>query len=230
MKMKDKKIGLLGLTISLVGFVVYSICVFLLASNYTSTFWISYIFTAIAFFAQIIAGLTFSKTDADSKFLQLPLFYIGSCYLLIQLVVGIVFMLIHISATLPLILQVMILAVYLSLMLTSLIGKEQITKTEANIKATTFNIRMLTIDAEHLYTSEVNEDKKAELKKLYEAIRYSDPVSTTDKVRSLDVQIDAAFKKIETLVTSCSLEDLNSEIKIVLDLIAKRSLLCKSSK
>ena len=216
--------------ISLVGLGVYNLCVFLLASNYTSTFWVSYIFTTIAFFAQIIVGLIFGKSDTDSKFIQLPLFYFGGIYFVIQLVVGILFMIIPISVTLPLILQVIILAIYLSIILTSTIAKEQITKTEANIKTETFNIKMLTLDAEHLYMSEVNENKKSELKKLYEAIRYSDPMCTTEAIKNLDLQIDSAFKSLSTIVDSCSVEDLSKEIKPILDLLAKRNLLCKSSK
>lgn len=228
--MQDKKIGILVIIISLVGLGVYSLCAFLLVSNYTSTFWMSYIFTTIAFFSQIIVGLIFGRSDVNSKFLQLTLLYFGGIYFVIQLVAGILFMIIPMSVTLPLILQVCIFAIYLSIILASTSAKEQITKTEANINIATFNIKMLTIDAEHLYMSEVNENKKTELKKMYEAIRDSDPMSTTDAIKNLDLQIDAAFKSLSTIVDSCTAEELNREIKPILDLLTKRNLLCKSSK
>lgn len=163
--MKDKKIRILGMIIALIGLGVYNLCVFLLASNYTRGFWVSYVFTTIAFLAQIFVCLIFGKSDANSKFLQLPLFYIGGFYFVIQFVVGIVFMIIPMPVTLSLILQVIILAAYLSITLTSTIAKEQITKTEANIEIETLNIRMLSMDAEHLYICEANENKKTELKK-----------------------------------------------------------------
>ena len=115
--MQDKKIGILVIIISLVGLGVYNLCAFLLVSNYTSTFWVSYIFTTIAFFAQIIVGLLFGRSDANSRFLQLTLFYFGGIYFVVQLVAGILFMIIPMSVTLPLILQVCIFAIYLSIIL-----------------------------------------------------------------------------------------------------------------
>ena len=77
---------------------------------------------------------------------------------------------------------------------------------------------------------EVNENKKTELKKMYEAVRDSDPMSTTDAIKNLDLQIDTAFKSLSSIVDSCTAEDLNREIKPILDLLTKRNLLCKSSK
>lgn len=228
--MKNKKISVLWTLISIMGLAVYNLCVFLLATHYTNAFWVSYIFTSIAFAVQLVAFLIFNKSNANSKFLGLPLFYFVGGYFTVQLVAGIVFMLIPMSATLPLIIQVIILVVFLSAILTGAIAKEQFSRTEANINSAAFNIRTLAMNAEQLYLAEENGNKKAELKELYEAIRYSDPMSTSEAIRKLDDQIDTAFKKVCSMTDACSESDLKKEIKPILDLITKRNLLCRSGK
>ena len=228
--MKNKKISVLWTLISIMGLAVYNLCVFLLATHYTNAFWLSYIFTSIAFAVQLVAFLIFNKSNANSKFLGLPLFYFVGGYFAVQLVAGIAFMLIPMSAKLPLIIQVIILVVFLSVILTGAIAKEQFSRTEANINSAAFNIRTLAMNAEQLYLAEENGNKKAELKKLYEAIRYSDPMSTSEAIRKLDDQIDTAFKKVCSMTDACSESDLKKEIIPILDLITKRNLLCRSGK
>lgn len=225
-----KKSSTIGTLISVLGLGVYNLCVFLLVTHHTNGFWISYIFTSIAFMAQLVVFLIVDKSNANTQFLRLPLFYIVGGYFAIQLVVGIMFMLIPTSATFPLIVQVIILAAFLTVTMTVTIAKEQILKTEENTNNASFNLRTLTINAEQLYLAEVNGRKKAELKKLYEAIRYSDPVSIPDATRNLDGQIDTAFRNLSLIIDSCSESELEKEIKPILDLLTSRNLLCKSGK
>ena len=225
-----KKSSTIGTLISVLGFGVYNLCVFLLVTHHTNGFWISYIFTSIAFMAQLVVFLIVDKSNANTQFLRLPLFYIVGGYFALQLVVGIMFMLIPTSATFPLVVQVIILAAFLTVTMTVTIAKEQILKTEENINNASFNLRTLTINAEQLYLAEVNGRKKAELKKLYEAIRYSDPVSISDATRNLDDQIDTAFRNLSLIIDSCSESELEKEMKPILDLLTKRNLLCKSGK
>lgn len=225
-----KKSSTIGTLISVLGLGVYNLCVFLIVTHHTNGFWISYIFTSIAFMAQLVVFLIVDKSNANTQFLRLPLFYIVGGYFALQLVVGIMFMLIPTSATFPLIVQVIILAAFLTVTMTVTIAKEQILKTEENINNASFNLRTLTINAEQLYLAEVNGRKKAELKKLYEAIRYSDPVSISDATRNLDDQIDTAFRNLSLIIDSCSESELEKEMKPILDLLTKRNLLCKSGK
>lgn len=225
-----KKSSTIGTLISVLGLGVYNLCVFLLVTHHTNGFWISYIFTSIAFMAQLVVFLIVDKSNANTQFLRLPLFYIVGGYFALQLVVGIMFMLIPTSATFPLVVQVIILAAFLTVTMTVTIAKEQILKTEENINNASFNLRTLTINAEQLYLAEVNGRKKAELKKLYEAIRYSDPVSISDATRNLDDQIDTAFRNLSLIIDSCSESELEKEMKPILDLLTKRNLLCKSGK
>lgn len=228
--MKDKKIGILGVLISLVGLGIFNLCVFLLVSDYTKVFWSAYIFTTIAFVAQGVVDFLFGKSNANANFLSLPLFYTGSIYFAAQLIIGIICMVAPVSITFAILVQALILAAYITVTLTSTIAKEQIIKTDDNIKKATNYICTLTIEAEQFYLSQEDASKRLELKKLYEAIRYSDPMSSTEEICIIDEQINIAFRLLSEKVTSVTADELKREIKPILDLVIKRNLVCRASK
>lgn len=228
--MKNKKISILEALIFLIGLGVFNFCAFLLVSNYTTVFWLAYIFTTIAFFAQGVVGIISRKSKADAKFLSLPLGYIGSIYFVVQLIIGIVCMVVPVSIVFALIVQLLILGAYITVTLASTIAKEQILENDDNIKKTTSYIRTLTIETEQLYLSQEDARKKAELKKLYEAIRYSDPMSSTDEICMIDKQIFIAVRVLSEKVSVVTVDDLKQEIKPILDLILKRNMICRASK
>ncbi len=86
--------------------------------------------------------------------------------------------------------QALIFAAYILVIFTSIIAKEQIIKTDGRIKKSTDCIRSLMTEAEQLYLSQKDAIKKVELKKLYEAIRYSDPMSSIEEICIIDEQIN----------------------------------------
>lgn len=228
--MKDKKIGILGALLPLVGLGVFNLCVFLLVSDYTNVFWTAYIFTTIAFVVQGVVNFAFGKLNANAKLLSLSLFYIGGIYFAVQLIIGIVCMVAPVSITFAVLVQMLILAVYFTVTFTSTIAKEQIIKTDDNIKKVTSYIRALAIEAEQLYLLQEDASKKVELKKLYEAIRYSAPMSSTEEICIIDEQINVAFRVLSEKVSSVTVDDLKQEIKPILDLVTKRNMVCRASK
>lgn len=228
--MKDKKVGILGVLISLVGLGLFNLSVFLLVSDYTNVFWSAYVFTTIAFVAQAAIDFTFSKLNANAKFLSLSLFYISSIYFAVQLIVGILCMTAPVSITFAVLVQTFILAAFIIITLTFIVAKEQITKADDDIKKATNYIYSLTIEAEQLYLSQEDASKKVELKKLYEAIRYSDPISSTEEISIIDEKINIAFCALSEKVSSVTVEELKQEIKPILDLVNKRNMLCRASK
>ena len=80
--MKNKNLGYAVLGIL---FVLISVIVFVIPTEKTATFWIAYIFTAIAFVAQIAIWKKALGKEATlkSKFLGLPVVHISIVYLII---------------------------------------------------------------------------------------------------------------------------------------------------
>lgn len=228
--MKNKKQTLIWALIIIVALIVYNLCVFTIASNYTNAFWASYVFTTVAFLSQLVVGSVLINSANDVGFLGLPLIHIGGVYFVVQLVAGMVCMMAPIPFGFAAIVQVIILSAYIIAALFVSLAKNSVINTDVHIKEATGFIRNLTIEAEHLYLSEENESKKSELKKLYEAIRYSDPMSSTKEICMLDEQISAALRTVNNIASTGTVDDLKREVKYALDLVAKRNLLCKSSK
>lgn len=102
-------------------------------------------------------------------------------------------------------------------------------KIDEKIKGQTQFIKLLTADAEHLMSSSKTAELKAEAKNVYEAIRYSDPMSS-DALTDIEGQIQNEFKAFSQAVVSEDLELAKSVAGELMNLIDGRSKKCKALK
>ena len=88
---KKNKMAYLALGII---FIVFNVLAFAIPTEKTGTFWTAYVFTVLAFAAQIgIWRLAFGKVETlKSKFLGIPLLHVGIVALIVQLIAFAVFM------------------------------------------------------------------------------------------------------------------------------------------
>lgn len=230
--MRMKKRGLLAVLSFLVVVGIYNVCVFMLVNEYTNLFWISYIFTWIAFLSCIVV-LFLSGWNLDTKrdgFLGLPMSICCGSYVLLQLIAGSICMFLEVSFKGAFLIQIILFAFFLLVSFGTAAGQERILETEMSVQENTDFIRNLTMNAENLYYAEMDMGKKNELKKLYEAIRYSDPVSSTSEICLMDEQINEVYCLVHENVEKESTEALQKNVKKILDLLKKRNTLCKLSK
>ena len=89
-------------------------------------------------------------------------------------------------------------------------------------------IRNMTNEAELLWNTTQNDTYKSELKKVYEALRYSDPVSN-EQLSSIEHEIEMSFNQLKNTISNDD-EDIISVSKTLLSLIEERNLKCKMSK
>ena len=75
-------------------FILFNVIAFAVPTDKTITFWIAYAFTVVAFALQIgIWNAAFKVAETlKSKFLGVPIVYVGIVYLVLQLIVFAVFM------------------------------------------------------------------------------------------------------------------------------------------
>ncbi len=135
-----------------------------------------------------------------------------------------------ISFTVSLIIQVAILAVFIGIFLFVLMGRDHISENEKEVHGRTGFIQELIAETEYFYRIESQYEKKAELKKIYEAVRYSDPVSSTAKICELNRQIKVSLQFLYGNMDGISAEELQKNTKYILDLLTRRNNLCKMSK
>lgn len=184
--MKNKNLGyvVLGILLALV-----SIITFVIPTKKTGTFWISYVFTAIAILAQIVIWKnTFGREDTlKSKFLGLPVVHVGIAYLVVQIVAFTVFTAVPV---LPIWSAIVACAVILGFSVIFMIageaGRGEIERVETKVQKKIFFIKELQADVELLIDREMDTEIRTALQQLAEKIRFSDPMSddTLSKIES----------------------------------------------
>lgn len=204
-------------------FALFNVIAFVVPTDKTATFWVAYAFSVIAFAVQIpLWKIAFGKKDTlKSKFLGIPVIHVGITYLIIQLIAFAVFM---IFPTLPVWLAVIVCAIILATSALCIIagqaGANEINRVEEKIKIKRAFIQFLQTDIEMLAESETDTETKAELKKLAEKVRFSDPMSH-EMLGELESRISA---KVEEMKTATDKKGLIAEINI---LLTERNKKCK---
>ena len=200
-------------------FVLFNVIAIAVPTAKTSTFWIAYVFTTIAFASQIaIWKFAFKGADTlKSKFLGIPLISVGITYLIIQLITFTIFMAFPIA---PSWIAIVVCALILGISAISLIGtetgREEINRVEEKVEKKVFYIKSLQVDIEMLASDETDDDIKAALTKLVEKIRFSDPMSN-DVLADIEAEITAKVKELKTA------ENKTEIIKVLDSLLTERN-------
>lgn len=219
-----KKKGL-AYAVLVIAFALFNVVAFFIPTEKTATFWIAYAFSAIAFLLQIVIWkLAFKGTDTiKSKFLGIPLLSVGFRYLVIQVIAFVVFMIFPALPTwIPIVVCSVILGGSAICLIGTETGREEISRVEEKVKSKVFYIKSLQVDVEMLAETESDPTTKAELTKLAEKIRFSDPMSS-DALAEIETEIVNKIKEIKTsndklaiiAVTSALVEERNKKAKIL---------------
>ena len=183
-----------------IAFVLFNVIAFVVPTAKTSTFWIAYVFTTIAFASQIVIWkFAFKSADTlKSKFLGIPLISVGITYLIIQIVAFAIFIAFPIAPTwIAIVVCTLILGISAICLIGTETGREEINRVEEKVEKKVFYIKSMQVDVEMLAIAETNTDIKAALTKLAEKIRFSDPMSNETLV-DLETEITAKVKELKT--------------------------------
>ena len=204
-------------------FALFNVIAFVVPTDKTATFWTAYAFSVVAFAAQIpLWRIAFGKKDTlKSKFLGIPVIYVGITYLIIQLIAFAVFMIFPILPVwLAVVVCTTILAISALCAIAGQVGANEINRVEEKIKVKRAFIQFLQTDIEMLAETETDSETKIALKKLAEKVRFSDPMSH-EMLGELESRISA---KVEEMKTAA---DKKALIEEVAALLTERNKKCK---
>ena len=231
MKLNEKeKKGVLVLALL---FVVYTLIVLAVPFAKGGMFWLTYLFTAVAFGVQAyVFKLSFEKeAGAKSKFYGFPIARVGVLYLAVQIVLGLVFM--ALAAVAPVWLA---LVLYLALLVAAAVGviatdsiRDEVERQDTQLKKNVATMRALQSKAAALPARCEDAPAKAALEKLAEEFRYSDPVSAPTLVE-MESSLTAALDELETAVVDADNTAALDLCKTISVTLAKRNQLCKLNK
>lgn len=189
--------------------------------KYTSSFWVGYVFITISFVGQLLcAMLALKEQNLTKLFYNIPLIRISYSGLIVSFVFGGMCMLLSLLPYwIGALVAVAVLAVTALSLVKASAAASMVADIDEKIKQQTFFIKNLTVEAEMLIARAKTPESKAVCKKVYEALRYSDPMSS-DALAEIERKIDAQFAAFSSTTSSETAEEL-------LLLIGERNRKCK---
>lgn len=196
--------------------------------KYTASFWIGYVFITLSFAGQLVCGYFAFKAEKLKKlFYNLSLVTTSFIGLILSFVFGGLCMLL---SALPYWVGVIFCAALLAFnvvaVMKSSAAVDLVSAVDDKIKVQTLFVRSLTTDAECLLQRAQSDAVKAECKKVYESVRYSDPMSN-DALASLESEITIKFAKFSDAVSVDNAESVFEMARELMLLIDERNKKCK---
>lgn len=219
----------------IIGFVLFNAITFLIPNEVFGVtrfdkgiFWIAYALITLSFIAQIITAHKFIKDDSNEKmFLNIPLLRTGYIAIIVSIIVGLIFMIFPVIPTwIGAIVCLLIAGCFVIACVNASTVANVVHDIDIKVKTKTFFIKSLTVDADTLMASAKSDAVKAECRKVYEAIRYSDPMSN-DALSSVESQITIKFAELTEAVKEDNAERVVELVNEVVFLVGDRNKKCK---
>lgn len=196
--------------------------------NYDARFWISFVFIVASFIGNLVcAFFAFKAENLKKMFLNLPLITVSWSALIAMLVAGSALMLIpNCPAWIAAIVCIVVLAINAIAVIKAVWAADTVNKVDEKVKAQTSYIKNLTVDAESILARAKSEPVKEECKKVYEAVRYSDPMSNS-ALASIESEIAIKFAKLSDAVVDDDFETVSNFTGKIIILLGDRNKKCK---
>lgn len=195
--------------------------------HYSTSFWLGYIFANLALLLSLGTGIYVFRTDDIKKqFHGLPVIMATYSSLLLLFVIGFFTTILPI---LPVWLNIILLIGISVFALIAAIGgdlvSDVVTGQDKEIRAKTVLIKSLTAEIGGLQ-SIVSANQKDMWQKVYDALRYSDPMSA-DGLAQIEAQIAEKTAAFTAAINTNNDTDTNSLGQQLLGLISQRNTQCK---
>ena len=199
-------------------------------SKFGGAFWAGYIFITLAFIGQLVcAYIAFKAENLKKLFYNLPLITVSYTGLILTIVFGALCMAIpNLPNWVGIIVCLLVLAFTAIAVIKAKATAEAVDNIDNKIKAQTQFIKMAPVNAENIMSRAKSDAVKTECKKVYEALRYSDPMSN----ETLNVEEAKITIKMDEFANAVN-TDADNISKIadeIISLINERNNKCKALK
>lgn len=215
--------------------VVYIVAFLIIPFNKIAASWISFAFTIIAIAGSLlIFNFAFNAKETPvSKIYGYPIFRVGAAYALAQLVIGVVICAISAVIAVPYWVALLVSVILLGAAAIGVIitdnTRDLVEEVDESVNVDTKNVTRFQIDIASIDDVCENTEVKADLEKLNELFRFSDPV-TNDETREVEESIKTMLAELKTIVADGSTDDINALIKRITNTLNERNRICKASK
>ena len=199
--------------------------------SYDARFWVSWALILVAFFGNLYcAYVAFKAENLKKMFYSLPLITISWTGLILMLVFGAVLMLIpNCPSWIAAIVCLVILALNAVAVIKAAWAGGAAGAIDEKVKAQTSFVKNLTVDAENLLARAKSDEIKAECQKVFEAIRYSDPMSNGG-LSAIEEKMTAKMGELSSAVGEDDTEKVKNIAEELVQLAGDRNRKCKALK
>lgn len=196
-------------------------------TKFDGTFWTAYAFISAAFIGNLVcAFIAFKSNDAKKVFYNIPIVKISYACLITMIVFGILVMAVpNLQYWIGIIVCLLILIFNAIAVVKAKAAADIVENIDDKVTAQTLFVKALTVDADKLLTGATTPESKEACKKVYEAVRYSDPMSS-EALKDVENQITLKFDEFSNAVKTGA-----DNVKTIADelviLIGDRNKKCK---
>lgn len=193
----------------------------------------SYLFAAAGI---VIVGYIFSlistliafkkKQDITSTFFGIPASYSGIVTYILIIILSLLQLILKFNIAIACVIAALIFVVSVIKLFKICFAVDTIQNVDEKVKVQTLFIKTLTSDIQNLKLSAKSDIVKEECNRVYESIRYSDPMST-NKLADVESQIQNEFYALSDAVKNDDIDLVKNSADRIVTLIQERNSKCK---
>ena len=228
MQKNNKRILVVVFTIA----IAFTVIAFILPTTKNAVFYLSYLFTMFAILAQIyVFNLSLNDKTIKSKFYGFPLIKIGILYAVIQIVLGIIFILTSsfIALWLAVVVYILLAGAFIVGMVGADTAKEIVASQDIKVSKNISKMSNLLSELEICLENINDENIKKQLNNLVEEFRYSDPVSS-DETKEIEMELENNINTLKKTIEDSDFKTVLTLISKIFQDLKKRNNLCKRNK
>lgn len=219
----------------LIGFIIFNTLVFVIPAAVAggahfehAAFWIGYILVLLAYFAQMACGyLALRGETLDKVFLRIPLLHVGHAAVVLSTVFGALFLAVPVlPAWIGGIVALLVTAWYVLAATRAVAAAENVEAVDQKVEKQTAFVHTLTGEAAALLSYAQSEQAKEAANRVYEAIRYADPMSV-EALNDIEEEIFDVFTRFTNAVKSGDDAQTAALAEQITQLIGDRNQKCK---
>ncbi len=215
------------ITVWAVCLALFNVTSFVVPHQFKDNFWVEYIFITLTFAGQLYCAHRAFRAESSQKFFyNIPIISVSYIGTLVMLVFGGLSMAV---SALPVWVGIVVCSAILAFTVITVTAataaSETVNRIDKDIKKRIVFTDMLTVDAQLLMTRAKTPEAQSIVKKVYETLRYSDPVSC-EELGSIESQITVKFNVFQKAVDDGS-QDIVSLGEELIILLKDRNAKCK---
>ena len=200
-------------------------------NKFGGAFWAGYVVITLAFLGQLACAYKAFQAENQKRFFyNLPLIAVSYTGLILTLVLGGLCMAIpDVPNWLGALVGAVVLAFTAVAVVKASTAADIVESVDKKVTEKTAFLRMAAADAEVILASAKSAAAKAECRKVYEALRYSDPMSA-DALSEIEGKITAQLEELKAAAAADDTEKTKTAAEELVLLIKERNAKCKALK